>query len=267
MKARLARQSFLGPESPNILGTTRVAIVGLGGGGSHVTQQLAHLGLSDFLLFDPDHVEDTNLNRMVGATLEDVRLRTLKAEVMQRVITGINPSASVRAIPEAWQKQAELLRDQDVMFGCVDSFSEREQLERAARRYLIPYIDIGMDVCEVEDGFSIGGQVVLSMPGGLCLRCYGIVTERKLAHEAAGYGAAGHRPQVVWANGVLASTAVGIFAQLVCPWRDRHLHGILREFDGESHLVSTSNRMSYVGSRPCPHFSDMSAVGDPFWTP
>jgi len=267
MEKRLARQSFLGPDSPRILSMTRLAIVGLGGGGSHVTQQAAHIGVGDFLLLDPDHVEDTNLNRMVGATLHDVRLGTAKVLVMERMIKAINPQARVRAIPEMWQKRAELLRDRDVIFGCLDSFSERDQLERMARRYLIPYIDIGMDVCEVEDGFSIGGQTVLSMPEGLCLRCYGIVTDKRLALEAEGYGAAGHRPQVVWANGVLASTAIGIFVQMLCPWRDRRLAGILREFDGESHVVTTSNRLSYLASTQCPHFSDLSAVGDPFWTP
>ncbi len=46
-----------------------------------------------------------------------------------------------------------------------DSFIEREQLERFARRHLIPYIDIGMDVHELggEQYFLIGGQVILSI--------------------------------------------------------------------------------------------------------
>jgi molybdopterin/thiamine biosynthesis adenylyltransferase len=155
------------------------------------------LGVGNFQIFDPDHVEESNLNRMVGATAEDARLRTLKTDVMCRVIRGINPEAAVTAVGRKWQEQAELLRDSDVIFACVDSFSEREQLERAARRYLVPYIDVGMDVCEVDDGHSVGGQVALSLPGGLCLRCLGIITDQRLAQEAAKYGAAGDRPQVV----------------------------------------------------------------------
>jgi hypothetical protein len=154
-----------------------------------------------------------------------------------------------------------------VIFSCVDTFSERKQIETTARRYLIPDIDVGMDVFKVEDGFSIGGQVALSMPGGLCLRCYGILTDARLAREAAEYGAAGHRPQVVWANGVLASAAVGIFVQLLCPWRDLPLSGILREYDGESHTLSTSNKLSYLAATRCSHFSDYSSLGDPFWKP
>ena len=260
-------QSFLGPESSEILGKARIAIIGGGGGGSHVAQQSAHVGIGNFLIFDDDHVEHRNLNRMVGATFKDAELGVLKVDVLCRVITGVNPHAKVQPVPKKWQEDAELLRDCDAIFGCVDTFSERQQIETMARRYLIPYVDIGMDVCKVEDGFSIGGQVVLSMPGGLCLRCYGIVTDDRLALEAIEYGAAGSRPQVVWANGVLASTAVGILVQMLCPWRELHLSGILREYDGESHTVSTSNRLAALSSARCSHFSDSTALGDPFWKP
>ena len=45
---RLDRQSFLGADSADVLDECRAATVGLGGGGSHVNQQLAHLGLGNF---------------------------------------------------------------------------------------------------------------------------------------------------------------------------------------------------------------------------
>jgi molybdopterin/thiamine biosynthesis adenylyltransferase len=264
---RLVSQSFLGSDSELILSKARIAIIGLSGGGSHVALQLSHVGVGNFVVIDYDHVEEKNLNRMVGATARDARLGTLKTKVIRRVIKAVNPRATVLAVPKKWQEEAEILRDCDVIFGCVDTFSERQQLEVAARRYLIPYIDVGMDVCTVDDGFSIGGQVALSIPGELCLRCYGILTDEQLSREAARYGAAGSRPQVVWANGVLASAAVGICVQLFCPWRSRQLRGILREFDGESHTLTTSNKMSYLKDIQCLHFSDSSTVGDPFWKP
>ena len=264
---KLQSQSFLGTDSESIVSGTRVAIIGLSGGGSHIAQQLAHVRVGNFVLFDYDHVEDRNLNRMVGATEKDARSGTSKVKVMARLIKRVNPDANVMSVPKKWQEEAELLRDCDVIFGCVDSFSERQQIEATARRYLVPYLDVGMDVHSVEDGFSIGGQVVLSMPGGLCLKCYGILTDERLSREAAGYGAAGNRPQVVWANGVLASAAVGVFVQMLCPWSDRKLRGILREYDGESHTLSTSNKIAALGGVLCRHFSDSLSVGDPFWKP
>jgi molybdopterin-synthase adenylyltransferase len=45
MSERYARQSFLGPKSKEVFKNCRVCIIGLGGGGSHVVQQLAHIGI------------------------------------------------------------------------------------------------------------------------------------------------------------------------------------------------------------------------------
>jgi molybdopterin-synthase adenylyltransferase len=184
-KLNLQRQPFLGANSEIVLGRSRAALVGLGGGGSHVAQQLAHIGLGNFLLIDPDFIEDTNLNRLVGATLEDVKLGTAKVDIAERVIKGVNPAAEVVKRKASWIEVTDELCDADVIFACVDSMVCRSELESFARRFIIPLIDIGMDVHESSGEFSIGGQVVLSMPGKPCMRCMGLVTDDALAKEAA----------------------------------------------------------------------------------
>jgi hypothetical protein len=45
-----------------------------------------------------------------------------------------------------------------------------------------------MDVHEIGDHFAIAGQVALSMPGDMCFKCMGIITDDDLAKEQ--YGAA-----------------------------------------------------------------------------
>jgi molybdopterin/thiamine biosynthesis adenylyltransferase len=264
---KLDRQSFLGEDSASVLDACRVAIVGLGGGGSHIAQQLGHLGVGDFLLTDPDFVEETNLNRLVGATQEDVGKGASKTSVAARVIAGVNPRVRIWTEMERWQMCGTALRSCDAIFGCVDSISEREQLETAARRYLIPYIDLGMDVHRVNGEYIVGGQVALSMPDGPCLRCMGIVNDRALELEAQQYGAAGGRPQVVWTNGVLASLAVGYFVQIFTPWFKKQQLPILVEFDGNAQTVSPSNKLEHLVERKCRHFADLSSLGDPFWRP
>jgi len=122
-----------------------------------------------------------------------------------------------------------------------------------------------MDVYPVAERFSVGGQVVLSMPGQLCLSCFGILSETRLRQEAARYGAAGNQPQVVWANGALASLAVGMFVQLFCPWSHSSSQSILREYDGEGHIVTSSNKARYLQNARCTHFFGSSALGDPFY--
>ena len=194
----LERQSFLGADSEIVLGRTRAALVGLGGGGSHVAQQLAHIGVRSFLPIDPDCMEDTNLNRLVVGTMEDVKLGTPKVDIAERVIKAVNPAAEVLKRRASWTEVTAELRDVDVILACVDSMICRTELEAFARRFLIPLIDIGMDVHESSGEFSISGQVMLSLPGKPCMRCMGLITEEALAQEAAKYGAAGARPQVVW---------------------------------------------------------------------
>ena len=261
----LDRQSFLGENSSSVLDASHVAIVGLGGGGSHIAQQLGHLGVGEFLLIDPDIVEETNLNRLVGAAQQDVGKGASKTSVAARVIAGVNPRVRIWTETAQWQMCATALRSCDAIFGCVDSIAEREQLETAARRYLIPYIDLGMDVHKVNGEYIVGGQVALSMPDGPCLRCMGIVTDRALELEAKQYGAAGGRPQVVWANGVLASLAVGYFVQIVTPWYKQQKLPVLVEFDGNTQTVSPSNKLQYLEGHTCRHFADLSSLGDPFW--
>ena len=76
-KERFSRQSFLGPDSEARIARCTVGVAGLGGGGSHIIQQLAHIGFQRFVTYDGDVVEDSNLNRLVGATSVDVAAETL----------------------------------------------------------------------------------------------------------------------------------------------------------------------------------------------
>lgn len=264
MQARFDRQSFLGANSEKTLAGLNVGVVGLGGGGSHVAQQLAHLGVGRFTIADPDHVEDTNLNRLVGATWQDVSDKTPKVRVAKRMITNVNPKAEVASVEDVWQSAMLRLRSVDILIGGVDTYKDRDELERFARRFLIPYLDIGMDVHAISPGtYAIGGQVALSMPGHLCLWCMGILSEERLGEEARRYGDVGGRPQVIWPNGILASTAVGLLVQLITPWHSNPVASAYLEFDGNHHTVRSSNRLIPLVGRTCTHYP-AEAVGDPF---
>ncbi len=251
--ARASRQSFLGDRSEEILGRARTAIIGLCGGGSHVAQQLAHIGVGNFVILDNDVTEESNLNRMVGSRPEHAKRRALKTEVIREMILGINPAAHVVSKSTKWEENHELLHDCTAVFGCVDSFLARDQLERYCRRYGLPYIDIGMDVIVVPNGYSISGQVVASIPGKPCMRCMGFLSDALVSAEVQRYGAAGARPQVIWPNGVLASTAVGLFVQMISPWRKQELELYL-EYDGNKPSLGRSRLVDAAHGRKCQHF-------------
>jgi hypothetical protein len=265
LMSRLDRQSFLGPNSDTVLGSVTVGIVGLGGGGSHIVQQFAHAGIGRFVIVDPDHIEDTNTNRLIGGTLADVKRKLPKTKIASRLIRGLQPHASIIEVKDSWHQAADLLKTCDVILGAVDSYAVREQLERFARRHLIPYIDIGMDVHNIgKHGFLVSGQVILSSPVGPCLRCCGLVTDERLAQEDQRYGAAGSRPQVVWPNGVLASTAVSIAMQIVTAWFSRPVPFVYLEYDGNRGTLTQSAHVHALKDTPCPHHP-ADETGDPLF--
>lgn len=261
MTEQYERQSFLGPDAEYTLANCLVGVVGLGGGGSHIAQQLAHVGFHNVQLYDGDIAELSNLNRLIGATLDDVTKGLKKVDIARRVMLAVNPHMRIESFAGSWQLQAQPIREADVIVSCVDSYGARQDIEATARRFLIPLLDIGMDVHLVDEKPHISGQVILSLPGGPCMECLGFLTEDNLQKEAEEYGAAGERPQVVWANGVLASIAVGLLVDFLTGWNGLSLAGEYLHFDGNTHLVSRSPRLEFA-PKTCLHFP-LSDVGDP----
>jgi molybdopterin-synthase adenylyltransferase len=264
--SRLNRQSFLGNDSTNRLMRATIGLIGLGGGGSHLAQQCAHVGVGRYVPVDFDIITLSNTNRLVGGTLRDVARERAKLDIAQRIIRGLVPNARIRPIADRWQANLPRLRECDILVGAVDSFKERAELERFARRSLIPYVDIGMDVHDCKQhGFLISGQVFLSMPRYPCMRCCRILTDERLRREAEDYGGAGPRPQVVWPNGVLASTAMGLVVQLISPWYPNPKPFVFLEYDGNLGTLVQSAYMHLLASASsCPHHPD-TEVGDPFF--
>ena len=262
---QVSRQSFLGSSSDAVLAEACAGIIGLCGGGSHVAQQLAHIGIGRFLLCDPDVVELSNLNRMVGATAKDVENAALKVEILASRIRQINPAAQIEVVADRWQAAVLQLRACTAVFGCVDSYAERAQLETMCRRFLMPYFDMGMEVTSLGEEYVISGQVIVSMPGYPCMRCMGFLTDALLTAEVQNYGAAGGRPQVVWPNGVLASTAVGSFIATILPWQQSMRPPLYMEYDGNRGAVSPSNRLAVLAGKKCAHFDGHDDLGDPFY--
>lgn len=220
---RFDRQAkFLGVRVQTQLAQLRIALVGLGGLGSHMVQQLAYMGARDLLVIDDDVIEQSNLNRLVGATPEDVSV--LKTRVAQRQISGIAPEAHVVAVGHSvLDKQTRLrLREADIVVAGVDNDGVRLFLNRFCKALHKPYIDVGSEIT-VHGGVvtSIGGRCNVVLPGGPCLQCmneidaaearfYFLSEYQKAKAQDLGYGirAEGPVPSIVNLNGTVASGAL-----------------------------------------------------------
>ena len=84
---RLDRQlALFGGEGQKTIGASRVALVGLGGLGTHVVQQLALLGVGSLVLIDSEDLDPTNGNRYVTMRHDDPCPGTPKVDVGGRSV-------------------------------------------------------------------------------------------------------------------------------------------------------------------------------------
>lgn len=228
-ESRFSRNELLfGREGQKRIEATRVAIVGAGGLGAHVVQQLAYLGVKTLSIIDGDKVSLSNLNRLVGATEHDVG--TTKVRVLERLIKAVRPEARVVVVNESFitEEGFSALKGSDFIFGCVDKDGARLVLTEFAAAYSKPYLDVATDAG--NDGQSWGGRMVFMLPDGSCLYCRrelaqeevrrDLFTPGELRVEERIYGvsreALGNTgPSVVSLNGILASVAVTEFMALV----------------------------------------------------
>lgn len=247
---RFHRQELLfGKLGQKKIQSCEVAIVGLGGLGSHVAQQLAYLGVGSFLLIDRDKASKSNLNRLIGATENDVANHTPKVDIAQRLIKTILPDAHVDIAVKSFISDEAFapLRTVDFVFGCVDNDASRLVLNEFCQAYSRSYIDLATDIDPENNVF--GGRLLFS-DGRVCLSCKQLLSDEAVRHSFSTHqqrdddariygvsrGALGQAgPAVVSLNGILASLATTEFMVEVTDVRHAYLH---LEYKGTMGIVT-----------------------------
>src|SRR5690349_15982168 len=93
---RFERQMRLFGESGQArIASARVVVVGDGGLGTHVVQQLCLLGVKKLGLVDAQEVKGSSRNRYVGLRYDDPIPGTYKVDVCERVAHAIDPGIEV----------------------------------------------------------------------------------------------------------------------------------------------------------------------------
>lgn len=214
---------LFGATGQRILGACRVGIIGLGGIGSLIAEYLGRLGVGDFVLIDPDLVEESNLSRVIGATLADVSAQRLKVEVATRVIQQAHPRARVISYADDVAKGsvAKALVGCDYLFLAADSMRARLVVNALVHQYLIPGVQLGSKVHSTPNT-PLADLMCANRPlrpGRGCLWCNHLIDPTLLAKEAKtdeerrmqAYGTEQANPSVITLNAVSAAHAVNDF--------------------------------------------------------
>lgn len=217
----------------------RVVVVGLGGTGSVVAQQMAHLGIDEFLLVDTQVIDETNLNRVVGAIPND-KDKTLKVDVAERVIKAIRPGARVTKVSKDVLSPGvgAQIAGFDFVFCCTDSNGSRHLLNQLAYQFLVPTIDLGVSItpnASLTD-LQLWAHVRLLAPGQACLHCTGSLDPDQVRRDLMAepdrrrdpyFNKNVHviQPAVISLTSLAASTATTMFLSVVVgiPAPARHL--------------------------------------------
>jgi len=227
-KNKYNRQTkIFGVKGQDIISNCSVAVVGIGGIGSQVIQQLALLGVNTFTLIDNEELSISNMNRYVTIRHDDEIPGTIKVDIGERLIHRINPSINVTKIYDTIISESafESIKNSDYVFGCLDSEGMRLFLNELCVAYLKPYFDLATDVLQ-EKNLIFGGRVCVVWDKQGCLYCNNIIDKEEAQLDLMGKNEKINRellygvkieelnhsgPSVVSLNGVIASLGVTEF--------------------------------------------------------
>lgn len=181
----------LSDQDQHKLANSCVAIVGCGGLGGYIAEELARIGVGRLVLIDGDRLEVSNLNRQIMAT--ELNIGQWKVDAARERLRSVNSEVQVEVIRGWFEEEngAQLLRDADLVCDALDSLSARVALERVCHQMERPLVYAG-----IAGWF---GQLGVSLPGDFSVRRL--------------FGRGGQGVESIWGNpaftpAVLASLSV-----------------------------------------------------------
>ena len=141
----------------------RAAIVGVGGLGSPAAAALVSSGVP-LSLFDPDHVEISNLPRQPLYGIDDVGRTKVEAAAARLAAKTADAQIETECIALDARNAATHLAGHDVIVDATDGMDVKFLLNEAAVGLRIPLVHAGV--------LGLDGQLMTIVPGrSACLRC------------------------------------------------------------------------------------------------
>jgi hypothetical protein len=253
-----------GPAAQATISKLQIAIVGAGGTGSAVAEQLIRLGVRHLLLIDNDTLTESNITRVYGSTPRDIGRP--KVDVLRDHLLRIAPDLRCRVVQGmiTVKSVAQTLKGSDIVFGCTDDNAGRLVLSRLSTYLLTPVIDLGVLLSSQENGLlsGIDARVTTLTPGAACLVCRDRIdlaraavemrtpeVRKRLADEGYAPSLAGVEPAVVAFTTAVAAAAVNELLDRLIGYgpTDRPTETLLRLHERE---IST-NRAEPRGRHYC----------------
>ena len=187
----LARvKDLLGEKTSHRLKDAVVGVVGASGTGSPALNVLARSSIGKIVIVDPGQIKDSNHQRNLAMRYSDLEsdIRPYKVALARRMIREIDRTIEVRSF--AGDLLDEIVLDElvrcDVILGCSDSNYARAALGDIASQYLVPVIDLAVQM-RAEEGVLREqlSEIAYYAPGLPCPWCCNRVTAEAIRYETS----------------------------------------------------------------------------------
>jgi len=166
-----------------------VAVVGCGGLGSVMAEQLARMGVGELILVDNDRLDTpSNVRRVFGSVAADLAATVPlnKVDVVGRYLDQMGLDVPVRRIngDVRMERTFRTLLDADLVLIGTDTHGSRAVVNDLASTYLLPVIDVGVRVAD-RGGLLCGlvAELRVLTPPTPCLWCRGTLNGNVIRAE------------------------------------------------------------------------------------
>ena len=162
MDGRYARNiPALNKAECELLKQKRILVVGCGGLGGHIIDQLARIGVGFLRVVDGDVFEVSNLNRQLLSAVP--LLGVSKAKAAADHIARVNPNIAVDAAETFLTESnaANLLEGCDIVMDALDNIPSRRILAAACDKANIPYIYGAIQGWVAQAAISMPGDCLI----------------------------------------------------------------------------------------------------------
>ncbi len=161
-------------EQQLVLFRSHVAVIGCGGLGGFIVEQLARLGIGRITAIDPDIFEEHNLNRQLLSSPEALGMP--KAEAAFTRVQEINPAVTLIPVVAAFGKDngLEMLKGVSLVVDALDSITVRLELAEICGQLELPLVHGAIGGWYGHVATQFPGETTLNKIYGRAARAKGV---------------------------------------------------------------------------------------------
>jgi molybdopterin/thiamine biosynthesis adenylyltransferase len=142
-----------------------IAIVGVGGTGSYILDQVAKTWVDRIILIDGDTFENHNAFRAPGAaSIGTLQAKRNKAEYFAEEYSHMHTGITAHPV-DLTLENVQLLQPATFVFLAAADSEERPAIMAWLRQQKKPFIDVGMSISQTESGLTGLAKVTTYLPG------------------------------------------------------------------------------------------------------